>query len=335
MKANDPADPRPVLVPHPPRPRAAADGVSAMLPPPPSSEVPAGGAGPHPHPAWPILAAAANGVQVGAAMVATRFVAGQIEPASLALLRYLIGAGCLVPLALLARQTRIARRDLAPIALLGIGQFGVLIDLLNLGLRTTPAGRAAMIFALFPLLTMPLAAALGRERLTAAKTAGVLLSLAGVGLALGASALAGAPDPGWLGEGAIFASALVGALCSVLYRPYLQRYPALPVSALAMVAAIAFLALLATGEDSFRELPPRLTPGGWGAVLFIGVGSGAGYVLWLWALGRASPTRVTLFLALSPVTAVLLGALLLGEALSPATLLGLVLVAAGLRLAHR
>jgi len=283
----------------------------------------------------PVLAAAANGVQVGAAIVATRSVAGQIEPASLALLRYLIGALCLVPAALLIERVRFARRDLAPIALLGIGQFGVLIALLNLGLRTTPAGRAAMIFALFPLLTMLLAAALGRERLTAAKTAGVLLSLAGVGAALGPAAVGGSHALTWQGEGAVVASALVGALCSVLYRPYLQRYPALPVGALAMLAAIAFLALLATGEGFIRDLPPRLTAGAWGAVLFLGVGSGAGYALWLWALGRASPTRVSVFLALSPVTATLLGAALLGEATTAGALLGVVLVALGLWLALR
>ena len=44
-----------------------------------------------------VAAAAVTGVQVGAAMVATRFVVDQAGPASLALLRYMIGFGCLVP----------------------------------------------------------------------------------------------------------------------------------------------------------------------------------------------------------------------------------------------
>src|SRR5205085_2052587 len=138
-----------------------------------------------PHPALPILAAAATGVQVGLAIVASRFVVDQTGPASLALLRYAIGVLCLVPPILLAPKVRFARRDVAPIAILGILQFGVLIALLNLGLRTVPAGRAALIFAAFPLLTMLIAAALAHERLGVAKTAGVLLTLAGVALALG------------------------------------------------------------------------------------------------------------------------------------------------------
>src|SRR5262249_49402269 len=70
-------------------------------------------------------------------------------------------------------------------------------------------------------------------------------------------------------------------------------------------------------------------------IVFIGFSSGVGYFLWLWALKHASATRVTVFLALSPLTAAVLGALLLRERISPLTTLGLALVALGLWLAHR
>ena len=280
-------------------------------------------------------AAAATGIQVGAAIVATRFVVDQTGPASLALLRYLIGFCCLLPAVLLtAPRTRFERADLLPIGLLGITQFGILIVLLNYGLRYIPSARAALIFATLPLLTMMLAAALGHERLTAPKIVGVLLTVAGVGLALGekaAQSAAGAHE--WVGELAVFASALSGAVCSVLYRPYLRKYPALPVSAFAMLASVAFLAVLAGGEGFFRSLP-RFTAGGWLAVAFIGVGSGVGYFIWLWALNHTTPTRVTVFLALSPLTAAWLGSLILGEPVSPMFALGLGSIALGLWLAH-
>lgn len=269
-------------------------------------------------------------------MVATRFVVDQTGPASLALLRYAIGVCCLLPAVLLsAPLPRFARRDVLPIALLGITQFGVLIALLNYGLRSVPSARAALIFATLPLLTMVIAAGLGRERLGTAKVAGVLLTVLGVGLALGEKALQrGAAGSGWIGELAVFASALSGAICSVLYRPYLRKYPTLPVSAFAMLASVAFLAVLAAGEGFFGSLP-HLTRGGWLAVLFIGIGSGAGYYLWLWALNHATPTEVTVFLALSPFTAAALGALLLAEHVSALSVLGLACVGLGLRLAHR
>ncbi len=283
----------------------------------------------------PILAAAASGVQVGSAIVATRFVIDQTDPASLALLRYTIGFCCLLPPALLSRRMRFARRDVLPIALLGIGQFGILIALLNYGLRLIPAARASLIFATFPLLTMILAAALGHERLTFPKALGVLLTITGVSLALGTNAVAdGDVANAWKGELTVFGSALVGAVCSVLYRPYLRKYPALPVSAFAMLASVGFLAILAAGEGFFADFPPSFTTGGWLAVLFIGVGSGMGYYLWLWALGHAPATRVTVFLSLSPVTATLLSVLFLGEQATATTAIGLICVACGLWLAR-
>jgi len=181
---------------------------------------------------------------------------------------------------------------------------------------------------------MVVAAALGQERLTLAKLSGVLLTLAGVGLALGEKAFQwdGAVRA-WVGELAVFLRAVSGAVCSVLYRPYLKRYPTLAVSAVAMLASVGFLAVLAAGEGFFGSLP-RFTAGGWLAVLYIGIGSGGGYYLWLWALGHATPTQVTVFLALSPVTATVLGATLLGERISAPALLGLACVALGLALAH-
>ncbi|MPZ12152.1 MAG: EamA family transporter [Kiloniellaceae bacterium] len=281
--------------------------------------------------AWPaILAAVAVGVQVGAATVASRAVVAEVGPATLALLRYAIGACCLLPFFLAAPRVRFQGRDLAAVAALGIGQFGILVALLNFGLLQVTSARAALLFATFPLMTMLLAAALGRERLTVAKTLGVALSFAGVGLALlDKLAIEAAAEGAWVGVAAVLGSALTGAVCSVLYRPYLQKYPTLPVSTLAMIASVFFLTLLAVPEGAL-ETVPRLGPGAWAAILFIGVSSGIAYFGWLWALGRLPPTQVTVFLSLSPVTAALLGALLLGETLSPLTLAGLVAVVAGL-----
>jgi len=281
----------------------------------------------------PAAAAAATGILVGSAIVATRFVIDQTSPASLALLRYLIGFCCLLPPVLLSGRVKFERRDLVPIGLLGITQFGILITLMNYGLRFIPSARAALIFATMPLLTMIFATALGHERLTWAKTLGVLLTILGVGFVIGEKAvlLGGLADK-WVGELAVFASAFSGAVCSVLYRPYLRKYPTLPVSAFAMLASVGFLAVLAAGEGFFSSLP-RFTETGWLAVVFIGINSGIGYYLWLWALNHTTPTKVTVFLALSPITATGLGALLLAERISMMSLLGLAFVVLGLWLA--
>ncbi len=284
----------------------------------------------------PAAAAAGASLLVGAGIVATRFVIEQSDPASLALLRYVIGFACLLPFVLAGPKPRFAGRDLLPIALLGIGQFGILIALLNYGLEQVPAARGALIFALFPLLTMILAALLRAEPLSLFKSLGVGLTILGVGLVLGEKLLAGGgPDPqaGWRGELAVFGAALCGAVCSVYYRPYLERYSTISVGAFAMLASVFFLAIPAAFEGFFDRLP-GFTTGGWLAVLFIGLSSGAGYLLWLWALANTTPTKVAMFLAVSPITAALLGWLLLAEALSPLFLLGLHAVVLGLLVAH-
>jgi drug/metabolite transporter (DMT)-like permease len=131
----------------------------------------------------------------------------------------------------------------------------------------------------------------------------------------------------------VLASAATAALCSVLYRPYLRRYPTLSISAYAMLASVVALAVLAAGQGFFAEIP-HFTPAGWLAVAFIGVSSGIGYSLWLWALSRTSATGVTVFLALSPVSALILGTLMLAEIPSPIALVGLALVGLGIWLAQ-
>lgn len=292
-----------------------------------------------------LLAAAATGVQVGAAIVASRFVVADVPPLTLALLRYAIGFACLLPFFLksflataLEGQARSALKNIAiadwlAMAALGTGQFAVLIALLNYGLQHIGAAQAALIFSLFPLLTLLLSSALGRECISATLLAGVLLSITGVALSLWPKLQA--PHPGhWWGEAAVLASAGVGALCSVLYRPYLQRYPTLAVSSFAMLVSVLFLGLLALTEN----WPARVMALGlqsWTVVALIGISSGIGYFWWLYALKHEPPTRVTVFLALNPLTAALLGVLFLGEALSPWSVAAIFLIASGLWLATR
>ncbi|MGF9757344.1 DMT family transporter [Microvirga sp. 0TCS3.31] len=279
-------------------------------------------------------AAAATGVQVGAALVASRFVIHDIGPASLAFLRYAIAVLCLAPFVIAGTRVRFALRDLLAIMGLGIVQFGVLIALLNLGLQFIPSTRAALLFSTFPLMTMIIAAFLGRERITGVKAAGVMLTIVGVAVALGEGLMTSNGTSEVLGVLLVLAAALCGAVSSVLYRPYLSRYPTLPVGASAMLASVVFLAGPAGLEGLFTE-GTRLDERGWIVVLLIGLSSGIGYVLWLWALKHTTPTRVTVFLSLSPVTASLLGALILDEPFTLDVFLGLAGVVGGLWLATR
>jgi drug/metabolite transporter (DMT)-like permease len=281
-------------------------------------------------------------VQVGAAIVASRLVLQEVAPLTLAMLRYAIGFCCLLPFAaatlMRARQAqalRVSGRDLLVMGALGVGQFGLLIALLNEGLRHIGAAPAALIFSLLPLLTLVLSACMGREQVRPMLLVGVLLSIAGVAVALAPKlAVAAVAGASWRGELAVAAAAAVGATCSVLYRPYLHRYPMLPVSAYAMLASVVVLAALASTEH-WLERVGGLGLRAWAVIAFIGVSSGVGYLAWLYALKHEPPTRVTVFLALNPLTAALLGWALLGEALHASVWAAFALIATGLWLAAR
>ena len=274
-------------------------------------------------------------MRVGLALVATRFVVGTAGPITLAFLRYLLALLFLLPVVLAMRVSlKLAPRDLLPVWGLGLVQFALLVYLLNAALLYTPAGRAAVIFTTFPLLTLAGAVLLGRERPSWAKLGGALLSLLAVAITL-ADALTGAMHAeAWKGDLLAFGAAAAGALCSLGYRPYLLRYPTLAVSCHAMAASVLVLGAAAAGEG-FWQQRPGFDALGWGAVVFIGLSSGIGYFLWLYALRHLPASRVTIFLGLSPLTAAAAGGLLLDDPFTWRLAAGALLLCAGLALAFR
>jgi drug/metabolite transporter (DMT)-like permease len=287
---------------------------------------------------WALGAAALVGIQVGACIAGSRWLMlGGVQglgPLSLTFLRYAIALATLLPLLALVGGTRaglarLTAGDAIRVALLGIVQFGVLIALLNFGLKHVDAGLGALLFATFPLMTLAIATAAGHERFDGPLAAGVLLSIVGVGLALGVHppAIGGAGFA--LGAACVLGAALCGAMCSVLYRPLLRRHATLPLGTLAMGAAVAALAPAASAEGLAAQ-GRLLTPAQWAAVVAIGLSSGVSYWVWLWALKHAAPTKATTFLALSPVTAALIGLLALGEPISAGLVVGVVCILLGL-----
>lgn len=278
------------------------------------------------------LAAATTGILVGAAMVSTRVVSSETTPATLAFLRYLIGLGILVVPILLSSRTRFLFKDAMAIAVLGVFQFAVLILLLNYALETLSAAICALIFSTMPLVTMGLAILTRREVFSAIKLCGLVLAVSGVGLHSSAS-LAGSHGGDILALAAIIGATLIGAVCSLLYRPYLQRHPTLPTSALAMSAAVMFLGALCL--TTVQPLVPRLSTTAWMNVGFIGLSSGLGYFCLLWALGRIDASRVVAFQALGPVTAAAIELTITRQFPSWELLMSIALVVTGLLLALR
>lgn len=283
-----------------------------------------------------LLPAAAAGfvsVILGGTIVVTRFMMFDLGPATLACLRASLATLVMLPFVLAFARARPGARDAAAMVLLGFVQFAAFAWTVNKGLEYAPAARAAVILATAPIFTLALSAAIGYERLTAAKAAGVLATLAGVAIALGDEAGSVAAD-WWIGDSALFAGALASALYAVLSRPYVQRYPPLFVTALAMAAGAAALWPLALAEGALAA-PARFGAAQWASLLYLAIPNGIlAYGLWNWALRRLTPTRVAVFLPLIPLSAALLGWATLGEPVGPRFAAGLALVLAGVWLAN-
>lgn len=251
-----------------------------------------------------ISAAALTGMLVGAAMVSTRTVSADTTAETLAFLRYAIGLVCLMPPMLRRWSVHFPPRDFFAVAGLGILQFAILMLLMNYALARLPAATCALVFSTVPLLTMCLAIGVGRERFSWPRLIGIGVAVSGIFILLAPSAaLAHGELHAWAWA-SLLGATFLGAACSLLYRPYLVKYPALYVSTLAMFVSVVFLACvcLATGAP----LVPRLSAVQWANVVFIGLSSGLGYFCLLWALGRLDASRVMAFQAFAPITAVVI-----------------------------
>jgi len=274
------------------------------------------------------IAAALTGVQTGLALVLTRALADDVSPMTLAFLRYTIAVAVLAPLFFRMRAARITRTDLGPVLVLGIMQFGVMVALINAGMRYVSAGQGAVVFGMFPIITIALAAALGRERLTLLRVTGAFVSVIGVAICLGATTLPSS------GRGVVFIlfGATSGAICSIYYRPYLQKYPTLQIGTIAMFAAAVSLIPGTLTESPLAELG-QLLHAQWLMVAGIGLLSGVGYLLWLTALKHTGPGEATVLLGISPITAAIVGYLALNEPLTAGFAAGLTIAVVGVSLA--
>lgn len=282
-----------------------------------------------------LACALATGVQVGAALVASQAVVAEVGTGWLGVLRYGLAVTFLLPLLLRRPGRPIARRHLLPLILLGIGQFGITIALLNLAVLYADAARVALVFATLPIVTLVIGRLMGQARQGALAGVGVGLTLLGVVCLLGLDALAGEVSPlEGLGLAASFGAAVSVAVCSLLYRPYVERYGVVRVSTLAMAAALIPLGLIAVFES---PAAPPLAWGGatWALIVFVGASSGAGYLAWLYALEHLDAAKVTGFLSLSPITAATLSALFLDAPVTPGLVLAVAFVALGLVLLSR
>ena len=266
------------------------------------------------------------------AAAVTRYIIGATDPVMVAVFRFGLGFLLLLPVALYLRSRWPRGRDWLGVAALGIMFYGVFFVVYAESLVYTSAARGSLAVSTLPVLTMVVAALMGRERLTLRKSAGVLVAMGGVAIAL-AAGLKEAPPDAWRGDLIMLGGMLSMALYNVLSRPFMARSSALGYAAAGMAFGAGLNALIAWHGGGFEVLG-TFGAAQWAGALYLGIfAGGLGFYLWVYALERTTPTRVANTITVSPIAAALLAAVLIGEPIGASLLIGIAAVAAGIWIA--
>lgn len=209
---------------------------------------------------------------------------------------------------------------LGKLLILGALNFAIFWSALFVAAYRLPGGVAATLGAIQPLIVLLLAKMVLETPLTLRHMMAAIAGIGGVALLV----LGPAAQLDWVGVSA----ALVGAV-SMACGVVLTRKWQPPVSALTFAAwQLTAGGLLLLPVAAFYELPlPMLTMTNVAGFVWLGlIGAALTYFFWFRGIERLGPAAVTSFGFLSPLTAVLLGWLVLGEALSVPQMCGALIV---------
>ena len=205
----------------------------------------------------------------------------------------------------------------------------VLYQLLFLaGVARTSVANSALIFGCTPVAVAIIASIAGYDRLSAARWAGAALSFAGIYTLVGRRAeLSGSS---LAGDALIFGGMLCWSLYSVLAQPLLKRHSPLVITGLAMASGTAVYLLLA--------IKPMLDTRweGISATSWLLMASSSlfalafAYMVWYTAVQRIGSSRTAIYSNLTPIVAMIVAAIWLGEQVTRSQLLGAALILGGI-----
>ena len=216
---------------------------------------------------------------------------------------------------------RISRRELGGAAVVGTLMLAGGNGLVNIGERTVPSGVAALIVASIPLWIV-LYRLIAGERVGRGLLAGVLLGLVGVAILVVPGGLNGTIDP--VGALVLFGATLSWALGTFLSPRLSTPRNALVSTVYQMVTGGIVLVVVALGTGELAHVDPAaisvrsLVAFGY-LVVF---GSLIAYSAYTWLLQNAPVSLVSTYAFVNPVVAVVLGALILVEPITPTIVLG-------------
>jgi drug/metabolite transporter (DMT)-like permease len=248
-----------------------------------------------------------------------------LSPSMVAFLRIALAAAVLMPVAASQGALRGLGRRAGMLTLLGGIQVAGPFYLIPLGEQHVTSALAGTLVATTPIFTALLAIRVDHEeRSQGLRLAGVVVGIAGV-LALFGLDLSGSHSA-LLGGLAIVLASLGYAIGGFIVK---HRFAATrPLGLVACVMTASALLLLPAALATFPSEAPGAGP--LAAVAVLGVlGTGAAFVIFYALIGGVGPARTMLVSYIAPGFAVVYGAVLLGEEITAAIILGLALIVMG------
>jgi drug/metabolite transporter (DMT)-like permease len=205
----------------------------------------------------------------------------------------------------------------------------VLYQLLFLGgVARTSVANAALIFGCTPVAVAIMASIAGHDRLTATRWAGAALSLAGIYAIIGHRASVSSTT--LVGDAMMFASMLCWSIYSVGAQPLLKGHSPLVVTGWAMISGAAMYTLVAA-VPMMRTDWAAISTTSW---LLMAASSllalSFSYMVWYTAVQKIGSARTALYSNLTPIVAMIVAAVWLGEQITRQQVFGTVLILSGL-----
>jgi drug/metabolite transporter (DMT)-like permease len=272
------------------------------------------------------LAALITVIIWGVSFVASKAALGEgMSPVSLIFTRFAIGTAILTFMLHLRGDPLLPPREhWLSLALMGFVGIFAHHMLQATGLTKTTAINTGWLIGVIPIWSAVLSAIVHKERFGIMKTAGLLGGFAGAILVItrgrvGADLL---KLSGTKGDLLILASTVTWAVYTVIGHDTLRRLGPTRATAGAMLFGWLMLAPFFVADRGWEYIA-RLSPIGWLAILFLGIGCSAiGYLFWYGALERIEVSRVAAFLYIEPLVTLVAAVILLGEKVTPTTIIG-------------
>lgn len=230
---------------------------------------------------------------------------------------------------------RLSGADVRLLGLLGLGVLGNHL-LILMGLNYVSGAVGGVIIGSSPVVTSVLSALLIKDVPLRAVWAGAVLSFAGVGV-VSVAGFQAAGDQPLLGSTLVFLGVVSWALYSIGSRAIMERMSALTVNwTTLLVATVLQIPLLWTDQKMMNAGIGSVTTSDWLALGYLVVfATAVAQQAWLFGVKGVGPSRASVLGNLTPVAAIGLSALILGEAVGLIEILGICLILAGVWVVNR